>query len=494
MIDWREFINCSRGLLIAPAGHGKTTAIADCLLQCPEGSRQLVLTHTHAGIASLKSKFCKKNIPSSRYHLETITGFAQRYVLSYLGSSALPKEDEQDYFAVAIEKCGKLLQTKVVQTIIKLSYDGVFVDEYQDCTIDQHYMIMDLAYDLPLHLLGDPLQGIFSFERTPLIDFNKDLGLFSRFNLLKYPWRWKESNLFLGDYIYELRKALEKHQTVELKSYPQNGICIIHSSSEDDKLKSLRSAIRQYDCNSLLIICPSYKAKDKFGNVFPKGDVNDRIRIKQRVDFENYFIIIDAIDSKEYYQFAKNIDTFLEKCHKGRKIRKIAKFYDIIESLYFNISEVCKWIKRKENRIVEREKNNKLLSIQLKDLFSIFESEITYSSLKNVIKFIAKLPKVKCYHQNFYNTILRCFDMAQTNSISMFEAMKMLKNRVRHQGRKIEGKCFGTTLLTKGLEFDTVIVYDANKFEDAKNFYVAISRACKKLIVITESLSLNFNR
>ena len=76
----------------------------------------------------------------------------------------------------------------------------------------------------------------------------------------------------------------------------------------------------------------------------------------------------------------------------------------------------------------------------------------------------------------------------------MFEAMKMFKNRVRHQGRKIEGKCFGTTLLTKGLEFDTVIVYDANKFEDSKNFYVAISRACKKLVIITESLSLNCRR
>ena len=32
-IDWTSFLNCERGLLIAPAGHGKTTAIADCLLQ-----------------------------------------------------------------------------------------------------------------------------------------------------------------------------------------------------------------------------------------------------------------------------------------------------------------------------------------------------------------------------------------------------------------------------------------------------------------------------
>lgn len=494
MIDLGEFIKCKRGLLIAPAGHGKTTAIADCLLQCPDGSCQLVLTHTHAGIASLKSKFKKKNVPSSRYHLETITGFAQRYVLNYFGSSALPEEDEQNYFAVAIENCRKLLQTKVVQTIIKLSYDGVFVDEYQDCTIEQHYMIMDLAHDQPLHLLGDPLQGIFSFERTSLVDFDKDLGLFSRFNPLKYPWRWTESNLFLGEYIYNLRNTLEKHQTIELKSHPQNGIFVIQCSSEEEKFKSLQRVIGQHDCNSLLVICPSYKDTDKYGRIRLKGDLNDRIKIKQRVDFYNQFSIVDAIDSPEYYKSAKDIDEFLEKCRNGRRIRKIARLYDIIKSLHFNISEVSKWISRKENKFIQRSKNNALASVQLKDMFSFFESEKTFSSLKDVIKFIARLPKIKCYHRNFYNTVLTCFDIAQTNNISMFEAMKLIKNRVRHQGRKIEGKCFGTTLLTKGLEFDTVIVYDTNKFEDSKNFYVAISRACRKLVIMTESLSLNFDR
>ena len=30
-------------------------------------------------------------------------------------------------------------------------------------------------------------------------------------------------------------------------------------------------------------------------------------------------------------------------------------------------------------------------------------------------------------------------------------------------GRKIERKCIGTTLLTKGLEFDTVVLIEADK-------------------------------
>ena len=37
MTELNDFIHSHRGVLIAPAGHGKTTAIADCLLQCPNG-------------------------------------------------------------------------------------------------------------------------------------------------------------------------------------------------------------------------------------------------------------------------------------------------------------------------------------------------------------------------------------------------------------------------------------------------------------------------
>lgn len=61
-------------------------------------------------------------------------------------------------------------------------------------------------------------------------------------------------------------------------------------------------------------------------------------------------------------------------------------------------------------------------------------------------------------------------------------------------GRKIEGKCIGTTLLTKGLEFDTVIILYPERFEDKKNFYVAISRACKTLVFITSTNEIIFDK
>lgn len=493
MIDWTDFIECKRGLLIAPAGHGKTTAISECLLQCSEESCQLILTHTHAGIASLRAKFMSKNIPTAKYQLETITGFAQRYLLGFLGSSALPVETDKSYFDAAVAKCHILLQSKLVQRIIQTSYNGVFVDEYQDCTIDQHRMILELAKNLPLHLLGDPLQGIFSFETKPLVDFDRDLEAFSRFNNLDYPWRWKNTNPALGQEILQIRECLEKHEVIDLKDQPKSRLYVVQiGTSEQDNYKILSKQVRTHICNSLLVICPSYKEQYKNGKTIPKGKLNDRISIKQHIDYQNELTILDAIDSPNYYSCAKKIDKFIEQCSNGSRINQVAHFYELLGDLHINKTGLSDWISKKDNRIKNRKAKNAAPAKKLKEKFSIFESNPTLAGLDELLSFTFSLPGIKCYHKTFYSTIKKSIHTAISNDTTMYEAMRLLKTRIRHQGRRIEGKCIGTTLLTKGLEFDTVIIWNAHKFEDEKNFYVAVSRACKNLIILTETDKLNF--
>ena len=92
------------------------------------------------------------------------------------------------------------------------------------------------------------------------------------------------------------------------------------------------------------------------------------------------------------------------------------------------------------------------------------------------------------------NGILASMKTAITEETTVYEAMTQQKNILRRTGRKVHGKCIGTTHLTKGLEFDTVVVLDAHKFEDLKHFYVAITRACKKLVIFSETETLNFNK
>ena len=82
-MDIDTFLSANKSMVIAPAGFGKTYTIAECIASYRGEKRVLVLTHTHAGIASLKEKFRLKNIPSSTYQLETICGFALNLVKAY---------------------------------------------------------------------------------------------------------------------------------------------------------------------------------------------------------------------------------------------------------------------------------------------------------------------------------------------------------------------------------------------------------------------------
>ena len=491
MTDFMPFIECNRSLLIAPAGHGKTTAIADSIMLCPDDECQLILTHTHAGIASLKTKFFQKHIPSSKYKLETITGFAQRYVLSLLGSFVLPDENDKHYFKIAVQQCSSLLKSRSIQLILKSSFGGVFVDEYQDCTIDQHDMIMKLAEILPVHILGDPLQGIFSFENSELVDLETDLCDFSRFELLHHPWRWECSNPVLGRYVLSVRNDLENRRVLHLRDYSKYDIQFVHTSSEEnEKYRFLRSILNHDHSDSVLIICPSYL--DANGRL--RGDLMDRIKLKQRIDNSDSFVVIDAIDSKEYYSCAKSIDSCIEKCRRSTSVKRVTKLYDdVFGKLHLNKTELNKWIDRGKNAFKQRKKPNDLISASLLSSYGKFENEVTYENLKELILAIINLPSIKVYHRTFLHTLLQCFEIVKLNDITLYEAMKIVKSRARHYGRKVQGKCIGTTLLIKGLEFDTVILWDAHNFQDAKNFYVAISRACRKLIIMSERSALKFD-
>ena len=75
-INIEEFLTPNKSMIIAPAGYGKTHTIVDCLEQFQfEDKKILILTHTHAGIASIKTKIADGNIDSKVYEINTICSF-----------------------------------------------------------------------------------------------------------------------------------------------------------------------------------------------------------------------------------------------------------------------------------------------------------------------------------------------------------------------------------------------------------------------------------
>lgn len=490
-----DFINEPKSLLIAAAGHGKTHAIAECVQLCPEGQCQLILTHTHAGIASIKAKLNALKVDSKKYHVETITSFVQQYTMAYCKKEDLPEPSDKTYFRIVQEKALKIFSNPHILGVVKVTYGSLFVDEYQDCEEIQHAIIMKLGQVLPVHVLGDELQGIFGFVGR-LVNFEQDLQEFKQFELKK-PWRWcKEGNSqALGDKILEWRKKLLAKERIRLVTDRDANVevCIVAFEAMSHSryyYQLLRKVITMYDSESMLIIFPSYV--DERG--FLRGRINDRISIKDGFDFENRFLLAEAIDDRSFYFNAKAIDEIIRKINSPRVKKKEKKIVDMMNALSFNRTDLYIWFDRKHDcRLIDKKKGNKAKSDKLAEIYGRFLTNPSKRGLDEIITFFQKDAGMKPKRCEVLSSIQHCL-RSYPEEMSVYDAMYETRNAIRRGGRKIQGRCIGTTLLTKGLEFDTVIVLDAHRFEDAKNFYVAISRACKHLVIISKESVLQFER
>jgi len=473
MLNIEEFISKSKSMLIAPAGYGKTHAIVECIKKTPTTDKQLILTHTHAGVASIKEKIKKAKISSSLYNVETITSFAQKYVTAFYKGIDLPQQEDKTYFPFVISKATEILKKSPISSIVKNSYTNLFVDEYQDCTISQHEFILILSKILPTHILGDPLQGIFEFSGQRLIDLTNgdQMGDFlSNQYELSEPWRWKKHNREnLGSDIKSIRSRLLNKQSINFRDFPSIEVKIINELDlfKPSNLYS-RGVWGLLEEPSLLLIHPD------------STSINPRLKIIS--NYGNKFKLVEAIDDKDFYKMAKMIDS-VSKDTIGKNVRDLCLqiFSKTVVNTWFNDNGL-------KNKSSE---NDKLLAKPIKEDFTSYKKSPSISLIADILEKIKKLPKIKCYRSELFNSLLKSINEAEIQNITVYDAMINKRNSARRSGRKIFGKCIGTTLLTKGLEFETVAIINAHKFKCPKNFYVALTRATIRLVVFTNNPVIN---
>lgn len=468
-MDIGLFLSSEKSLVIAPAGYGKTHTIAEAVEAYHGKKKILVLTHTHAGIASLREKFENSSVPASKYQLDTISSFALNLTKIYhINKAEIPSEEQShELFQFAIEHASQILKAKPIRTLMSAKYEHLIVDEYQDCTVSQHQMIMVLAEFIKSHLLGDPLQGIFGFRNT-LVDFNDiTLAQFAENRQhLNTPWRWNNANrIDLGRDLDIIRSKLLRNEDIKLDSYDSIETLI---ASEADYTRP-RSEYRQkiyevtQDENVLL--------------VHPRSE-NPVARVRFIQQFPQ-FRMIESIDDKKYYEYCDTFDRLNGKeliVAVVEMMRACAKATVI--NAWFNSN--CNLIRKRS--VEELEIRGKLESI----IESIVSSK-SYAKIAILIEAIKKLPDVRIYRKEFVRDICNTLRDAEQLGITARASIERNRNILRRTGRKINGKCIGTTLLTKGLEFDTVVILNAHHFKSPKHLYVALTRCCRRLVVITNT-------
>jgi hypothetical protein len=457
----RRLAQLDRGALQAAAGCGKTWLVATAVSRYTKG-RQLVLTHTHAGVDALRRKLRELGADTSQYELETIAGWALGLALAYPGTAGVAPELPRkavDYDSVY---CGArtLLGIAPIQRILRASYAGVFVDEYQDCTAAQHSLIVALSRTVPCRIVGDPLQGIFSFRSSPTVDWSVDVDShFSRVDGPAEGMRWAKTNPALGKWLAHARDRLVVGKSVDLRGSPVHWL--------EAGTPATKATIQRDAC---------LRAARQRGSVVALHHwPNQCHRVASML--EGIFSCIESMEAETLHRFAERIDT-------TEGVELAAAVADFAASCMTKASTTLKPMiaALAAGRAIRSRKHPRIAA-----LFTLVAQPGGARNVSPALAGIRRLEGSFVYRSELLREAFRMLDSYERGECkSAADAAWTVRNRTRRLGRVLPRCSVGTTLRAKGLQFDHAVVLQAEGY-DAKNLYVALTRGATSLLVISKS-------
>jgi hypothetical protein len=458
------------GSVVAPAGCGKTDCIADVVKAAGGPAKCLVLTHTLAGVDSLRQRMKDKNVGLHRTDLETIAGWSLRFAAAFPQRSGLPTfEPRGEEWPTVYAAATKLVRGGFVTGVLKASYQRVLVDEYQDCTVEQHALILALSQHLPTCIFGDPLQAIFGFRDEQLADWKTVTTDFPLIGALKVPWRWKRvKNDKLGCWLIGIRDRLEQLNSVDLTAAPQCVSRIIpQSSSRQDLLKANVSAGRSVELGSeetLIVI------GDKASELI-RGTLAAKLRCSA----------IEPVACQTLGSFLEDIEACTGQDRLALVLNFAAGAMSGLAKAAFErrvIQIAGGWKPRNELTEAERAALDLLASSELARVLRLLEC-------------LRRQPGVTPFRRELLSAVQNTLRLVVRGEHStLADAAWHVQNKMRHAGRRLAQRSVGSTLLVKGLQFDHAIIVAPEKLS-RNDLYVALTRASRTITIVSATPVLN---
>lgn len=453
----------ARGTVTAPAGCGKTQLIAQALAAHRESKPILVLTHTNAGVAALRGRLDRAGVPTNAYRLSTIDGWAIRLISSFPGRSAHNPEilrlaaPARDYPAIR-DAAWKLLQAGHVSEVLKASYAHLIVDEYQDCSVPQHYIVYFLSLILPTCVLGDPMQAIFGFRGNALADWNQQVcAHFPVVGELATPWRWRNVGAEpLGQWLLEARRLLASGQSVDLRNGPPEHVTWMQAVPPNDHQQRLAAA---------RIAPPTAD-----GRVLIMADSRSRVTQQNFASQTPGASTVEAVDLQDLIAFCSSFDI--------RSPDALGQILALAQSVMTNVG-VAELNRRLESlsRGTARNPPTEAESRALE--FGRAPSLATAIALLSELR---ALPNVRVHRPAILYCVLKALREASAGTIPLADAAIRVREENRLLGRPLPKRAVGSTLLLKGLEAEAAVLLNTESMS-AQHLYVAMTRGSMKLVV-----------
>lgn len=455
----------SKGYVIAPAGYGKTHLIA--LAVRASKAKQLILTHTFAGVNSIKTKLHTLGVPAGLYQVDTIASWSLRICLSYPRNSGWKIESPNSkQWKKLYECCASLLEKQFIRMAVAATYAGIYVDEYQDCSDTQHSLICAFAEFLPCRILGDPMQAIFDFEEDKPVNWETSIyPAFDCLGKLDIPWRWVNAGVpELGAWLKDARNKLEQGEKIDLLNVTPPSVIRIYTDPNYLDAKQYSSLCDLLGNNESVIALLGGDQQSK----------NKTHRLAQKLS--GRFSSIEEIEGKTLHSFIKKF----EAAKNSQQSFLIA--LDFSKKCFTGVGNILT-AGTKRGEVAKQSKGTKY-PVLLQAANSYLDNP-TSIHLESFFLALKANPETCVYRRDLLSRFFHVLKIHIDGDGSTFsEAANLYQREMRHMGRPLSHrKLIGTTLLVKGLEYDHAVILDADIL-NAKDLYVAMTRGSKSLTMI----------
>lgn len=445
-----------------PAGSGKTHLLGAAAAIATEGQkRSLVLTHTHAGVDAIRRRLRTLGAAPTQVRVETISSWAYSLARAYPGMAGVdvadvPNWSESDQY---IQGATAVAQSAAIVGMHASSFDYLFVDEYQDCTLAQHEFVLSLARCIPNAVLfGDPLQAIFTFAGPSTTWDVHVLPTFPPHAVEIRPYRWVGHNADLGQWVLDVRSELVRGNTFDMSNYQVHGLTFVEGTSVAG-LAAVAHSFARFDESVVLLDkwAPDVArhASRLGGSYSVMEDISGRFmhdNLRQIPDDGNPDLAVWlARFAKECAIGLGGIDApILTKLARGEPVGHYLR--NGLESILGELDHLS--------------------------------ASPTYAQLDIVARAIELTSAVRIYRWEAWKDTLESIRLSTENGERPVDNLARVRDRLRRRGRRSLNRVASRTLLVKGLEYDHVVIADLEKMNDPCNLYVALSRARKSVTVI----------
>lgn len=455
-----------RGSVTAAAGCGKTQLIADTLGLHAEPKPILILTHTNAGVGALRARLKRAGIQGSAYRIATIDGFAMRLIGKFPmrsghNSRILEINDPANDYPAIRDAAWRLLQAGHINDALQATYSRLLVDEYQDCNLAQHSIVVWAAKMLPTCVLGDPMQAIFGFAGNRLVDWAADVQTqFPSIGVLQTPWRWRLAGTEnLGNWLLAARAQLHAGQPIDLRTAPPEVQWVQLNAATEVPQRMAAARTRAPDGRATVLII---------------GDARNALGRHQLTSQTPGATVVEAVDLGDLVRFARSFDP-----GGADSLTQLAAF---AATLMTGVGPAGLMTR------VETIRNGRARNPPT----PIEEATVAYANAPSLIGAAQLLQSfsVQPGTHIFRPEVLRCclaaMHAAANGACTLHAAALQARERNRHLGRPISRRAVGSTLLLKGLEADVAVILHPERMT-TQNLYVALTRGARQVVICSET-------